>query len=194
MRNSQYLILLILLVGCSIYPSRTVPTGFISESNIRSKPFQVVYAKQTRKIGDTAELVALEYLFLEDIIRLEKSGYLILAHYSGLFLEFENDTIFSISEISEKTSQQLNINSQEVKHRTDIELLYTDERKHQYYPGVVSRCISYPMALISPARTTSEISAKSPKICISWESNLNYEPESYEVQIKNIFDENLDIL
>jgi hypothetical protein len=192
MKNIYYLILLIHLAGCSRYPSRTVPTGYISESNITGRPFQVVFADQTHKVGDSTQLAKLDYLSSYDIIRIENSGYIILAHFTGLFLEFEGDTIIDMSELSEMTSQQLNIDPNTIKHRTNIQLLFQDERKNNYYQGAVSRCVSHPMAIVSPISTTTEISATTPEICISWEYSMAQRPEEFEVKIKNIFDEPLD--
>jgi hypothetical protein len=193
-KNLHFFTLIVILASCARYPSRTVPTGFNAEPNILDKPFQVVHAERTRKVGDSIEVRRLQHLFSNDLVKLENSGYLLLAHFTGRFFELEGDTIIDISELAEQTSQELNINPNAVKHRTDIQLLYRDERKFNYYPGAVSRCVSYPMALISPATNTAEIFATKPEICISWEYSMNTKPESFEIQIKNIFDESLDTL
>lgn len=153
-----------------------------------------MHAERTHKVGDSVQLTQLQLLFSNDLVNLENSGYLLMAHFTGKFFEFEGDTIIDISELAERTSQELNINPNAVEHRTDIQLLFQDERKFDYYPGAVSRSVNYPMAIITPVTRTAEISATTPEICISWDYSMNSKPESFEIQIQNIFDESLDIL
>ena len=171
---------------------KRVPSGFITEPNILDKPFQVVHAERTHKVGDAVQVTRLQHLFSNDLVKLENSGYLLMAHFTGKFFEFEGDTTIDISELAERASQELNINPNAVEHRTDIQLLFQDKRKYDYYPRAVSRCLSYPMAMITPVTNTVEISATTPEICISWEYSVNPKPELFEVQIQNIFDETLD--
>ncbi len=190
----HYFGLILILASCARNPSRTVPLGFISETNILQKPFQVIHAEGVRRVGDSIQLARLEQLSAYDIIKLEKSGYLLMTHFTGKFFEFEGDTIVDISLLSDQTSQQLNIDSNFVEHRTDIQLLFRDERKFDYYPGAVLRCVAYPMAIITPATNTTEKSQTTPEVCISWEYSMKDKPESFGIQLKNIFDEPLDTL
>jgi hypothetical protein len=195
MKAYHYFLLLIILASCSKYPTRTVSPGFIPEANISRGPFQVIYADRARKVGDSAQVMRLKFLSTFDLIRIEDDGYLLLAHFSGMFFEFQGDTILDISKLSEQASQRLNNNLNAVEHPVNVQLLYQNKGKPNYYPGAVSGgCASYPIALISPATNSVEISATFPELCLSWESTSDKKPESFEIQIKNIFDELVDTI
>lgn len=190
MRNNFCFILLIVLASCSKQASHSTPFGFNMDSYITKRPFQVIFSEHTHDGGATARLSPLEYLSLGDTIQIVDSGYLVLVHYSGLFLEFKEDTIISVTELSNSIAQQLNINPNKAKSRIDIDLLFSDQGKIQYATGVSSICNPSPMEYVLPINTASEISASNPEFCVSWTSNLSTPP--YIVQVKNIFDEIID--
>lgn len=195
MKIQYWSILVLILLSCKRSPSHTAPSGFISELNISSKPFQVIHAEKSRKLGSAIELKRLQYLSDYDIIKLEKSGYLILAHFTGMFFEFEGDTLIDISALSRHTSQVLNIDQSKISDRRDIQCLFQDECKFGYLTGATCRPTPPTLTMVSPTTfSIPEISATTPEICILWKDLEDQKSKSYEIQIKNIFDEVLETL
>jgi len=179
----------IVLFGCSRYPRRSDSSPFLLDLHTTTQPFQVIHSDGVYNLRVRTDLSRFQLLSLADTLQLADSSYLLLAHHSGLFLEFEGDTVLNVSQLAEHVAHQLNILPNVKKTRAIIRLLFSDTRNRNYPTGAVLRCVSYPIEFILPISTTSDISANKPEICLSWETRDGNQHKEFVVQIKNIFDE-----
>lgn len=203
MKKIIYFLFLIAIIGCyktagqsiSLEPSEPRgPYGFIYDPDILLRPFQIVYAEQASRIGDSINLAPLHHLSVNDTVQLNDSSYLILAHYSGLFLEFKGDATLIISEISDSLIRDFNINPENVKFRTNVELLYSNKQSPKTCRATAARSYRLPIEFVLPQRRI-ELSKNFSELCVSWSSNIiNVSDHTFNFRIKNIFDQQLDVI
>tara|TARA_R110001606_G_scaffold360056_1_gene512675 strand:+ start:83839 stop:84588 length:750 start_codon:yes stop_codon:yes gene_type:complete len=134
----------------------------------------------------------LQFLSTSDTVQLSDSGYLILVHHSGLFLEFDQDTTISVSELALQITDQLNIVPRDIKARAAIQLLFSNKPGIRYWAtGPVERNSYSPVWFSIPSSRSIDISPNKPELCVSWRCSDLKEHEAFIVQVKNIFDENI---
>ncbi|MEQ8809742.1 MAG: hypothetical protein RIE59_11790 [Imperialibacter sp.] len=192
MRAILPLVLLSLLVGCYVYHSRFYEPGYFRDHQTASQPFQVLHAEGVYKRSDTALVKSLQFLSTSDTVKLTDSGYLMLVHHSGLFLEFDQDTTISVLQLAGHINDWLSIVPKDVKVRADIQRLFSDKSGARHWAtGAVERNSYSPIWFSIPSSQSVDISPNKPELCLSWRCSDLKEHEVFVVQVKNIFDENI---
>ncbi len=198
MRKYLIICLSLLILGCSKYPtSKSTPYGYYNDRGAPSRPFQILYGSKARKLGDSVEVSRYQFVGNSDLIRLEKSGYIILVHYTGLFLEFENDTLIDVSLVHNQIANQLNLDTTKIWFRPNLATLFTKSQIRKARANAVGSfyCDPTDELYFTHSSGRTEISVNDPKLCIRWESlEPTMQEHSYSILIRNIFDENIDTI
>ena len=190
---------LIIVIGCisctqSNYPS-TISSNYDSEyftldNNLDQFPFQVIDSKLSRKIGTQDQLNQLDTLNISDIIKVENGGHILLAHYSGLFLEIEGDSLFSVSEASSVVAKYLHISNDSASYRVQLAQLYS---KSKLYSKEAILRHSGPIWVLYPFdfnNHTISITPEDQGFCLFWEYDVLFDKRKpVELRVVNIFNE-----
>lgn len=183
------------LLACSV--SQNINNSASLESSPKFIPFTVVYAENVKKVGSLDTLGTLEDLGSEIILNLNDSSHLILGHYSGLLIEFNQDTLIDINELSALVNRQLDIESNEGSKRAIYNLLYSNNSSlsTKRRQGVVHRCFEGNITYKFPAITQSYqvgIPKSSPKICLEWVTQEKHKELNITLEVRSIFNELID--
>jgi hypothetical protein len=170
-------ILILLVFGCNrrIYP----PDKFLVDQS-PNEPFQVLTA-DSAMIG-SKQLRRYDLLNLSDVITL-RSGFVILVHYSGKFLEFQGDTTISVMSLNE--SIELTFKLENIGMRPDFSFLFFKD----YEPtAVIDGMGRYPIHFTNPGPQITVVDANN--FCLSWTA-VEMENVEYILTIQNIFAEQI---
>ena len=183
------------LVACAKYPTtRSTPYGFYRDPDVKFRPFQVLTAENARKIGDSTYIERYDLLGKYDLISITNGGNLVLLHFTGRFLEIDQDTLLDMYSVSKHLEDRLNI-SGEVHQRPIMENLFRDIRLRQsrIHSVTYHHCLSYDRIEFLHSLDLMGVSANDPAICLRWiDRETDQDTSSYVVKIKNIFDEPVD--
>lgn len=120
---------------------------------------------------------------------MDTSGYLILVHYSGKFIEFKGERLISIKEESTLVNEEYHAIVSSESARVDIEKLFSTQQTYlRSSTGAVSRHWSSEMDIILPFLSISEMSAKNSKFCLMWNPN-SFNSRHYVIEFKNFHDQ-----
>lgn len=158
----------------------------------KNLPFQVILADNvTDSRGRKVE--NLDLISINDQLTIGKGGILAMMHYSGFPIEIERDTIIKMIDL-QKEFVLLKHDKKRDKYfmRPNIEYLFINDSKQgrKAKLGMTGAChdcntlveITYP-PIISGGSVLTQAN-----LCLEWES---YESNSYQVDLKNLFDKNL---
>lgn len=205
---SWCLFLLVLISGCSqiVYDPpeqapgtvRSPPQGFSKENqyDILQNPFQVVHADQANLIRTKQPIKPLQLLNIDNSIEIKKNGHLILSHFSGLFLEFDMDTTFTILELSKHIKRQLGFENNLVNYRFFIDQLYLEVDKRRLRPTGATTRINFPYEEIKfdlPVKPATRTGRNTTNVCLMWQHPEKVsDAEEYRIDIRNLYNEVID--
>lgn len=204
MLNYKYwLLAIVIFSGCShkvnydpkpITSRAKVSKRFKKKTSINENPFQVVYADNVSNIYTGLPLKRLSKLSINDTIKIENSGHIIMAHFTGLFLEFEKDTTLVIAQLANKIKQRMGFNPELTKQRFIIDQLFQNEnlKKRVSAIGAVSRPWPSYLKFVLPYSDHNS-SIVNQQVCLIWENtDPEYKSASYDLAVKSMFNDVLD--
>lgn len=167
-------------------------TSSAQKGNDKDLPFQIILAEN---VSDSKgrKVENLDLISIDDQLIIGKSGILALMHYSGFPIEIERDTIIKMIDL-QKEFALLKHDKKRDKYfmRPNIEYLFINDSKQgrKAKLGMTGAChdcnnlveITYPPIISGGSVLTQG------NLCLEWES---YESNSYQVDLKNLFDKNL---
>lgn len=103
------LMITIYISGCNSYSriSNSPYDAFSKKAEIITHPFQVIYLENVERYNITDSLRVMEKLGPGTILKVGEKGHLVLGHYSGYLLEFEDDTLINIATLENQVVQFL---------------------------------------------------------------------------------------
>ncbi len=156
------------------------PREFV-KSNVKKYPFEVLHSVNCKRTTDNSSLTS-GMLINSPQLELD-NGHLILVHYSGKFLEYEDDTIINLDKINSELKST--ITTANKRFRPRINFLYSDNTHSGVSDGVSG---------IVPLSDNPITIDKNENFCLSWipeAVEVPDEPEMYTVRIRSIFLETL---
>ena len=162
-------------------------------------PFQVLYAENAR-LKDGRELKSLDMVSVDESIKIENGGSLVLIHDTGFPIEINGDTILFIRELDEIISPKsatLKVRSKK-KHyptqgysnrRIGIDFIFISDRVTANKRKLSTLGLTFDqndnMEIIYPPRSRDKVTY-SGDFCIRWRPSIG---ESYNVEIRNMYDD-----
>ncbi len=170
------------LLWLIIFSCRTVTMTYpplVQETEI-SFPFECLYAESSYKSNGVL-VDGWEIFDWEDTIKLD-SGYILLAHYSGILLEIDGDTSVSIRSLNELVKVDSPVQKISLRYLLNTsELAPWRAGSYVHHPGYIE--------YIFPLEQSARINIEEP-ICLIWTSqNPEFRDIEYSITIKSIFDE-----
>jgi hypothetical protein len=162
-------------------------------------PFQVLYARSAKTTSGT-ELKSLDYLSIDDIVKVEKGGFLSIVHYTSIPLEFTTDTLINLRELHERIVPVSNDKSKGRRRNPDQSMGTRPMLGHLFIenPAIANKnklsrtgaChdCSQLMILYPPAGV-GYLTYFSDSLCIKWTKGTS---AKYKVLITTLFDDHID--
>ena len=157
-----------------------------------ASPFQIIYAENVL-INDTIINGDSRSRLINQTDKISlKNGHLMMVHYLGEFFEFEGDTNIFISDL---IYNQYGIFDADISARPKIGRLFEEEPFYNnLVTGAIIRENHYGLEfLVSDPNIDKYQIQKDKSICLFWDTYLKdtQDSMSYEVELKNIFDERI---
>ncbi len=132
----------------------------------------------------------------ENIIKVEQGGHLVLGHYSGYLLEFSDDTLISILDLTNHVDSLLNIEPNQLRRTAIFDVLFSTKGGNSYYQEVGTRLDGPLIEFITPSvgARIINISRNMPSLCLEWKNAFDANELEFDLLIKNIFNETVDKL
>jgi hypothetical protein len=161
-------------------------------SDEKNLPFQVIFAENAEN-KQGKQINSLNLIPADQILTIRQGGFLSMAHYFGLPIEFQGDTTINIKDL-QKAFDLLQRSKPDPFHysRLDISYLFIADgelaqKKRLAMTGACQHC-DFDLELLYPPKYRSDIFLTG-DLCLRWHSNGS---NTFVIKLTNVFDDELE--